>query len=288
MAIRLGDMATRCPICGAENPEGKKFCGDCGSKLPEPYSSSVPLTGQSEIKRDWKGLKAFVSSRRGRAILIAVVVTIVVCIVLVATLGYYYEPVRGTLSPSSTTIVKGGSVQFDFNPSQGIAPFKFAWNFGDGTGSSEKAPIHTYVVTGSYVVTVTVTDGAGVKGSWTTAINVRLPLVFIDSVQVTFTAVLGTSNTTLTSAYDYNMWVDGTIEVSHGAHPNSYIVGLLSGTTHTFQVQILQSWGTKSDDKGSMTMPTTSSDLHCILWYSTWTHSFMTDGIMAAFALLPA
>ena len=24
---------TTCPSCGAENPEGKKFCGDCGSAL---------------------------------------------------------------------------------------------------------------------------------------------------------------------------------------------------------------------------------------------------------------
>jgi len=23
----------KCPNCGAENPEGKKFCGDCGSPL---------------------------------------------------------------------------------------------------------------------------------------------------------------------------------------------------------------------------------------------------------------
>jgi class 3 adenylate cyclase len=32
-----------CPKCGAENPEGKKFCGDCGSPLGQP---AVP-SGQS-------------------------------------------------------------------------------------------------------------------------------------------------------------------------------------------------------------------------------------------------
>jgi len=28
-----GEMAMKCPNCGAENAEGKKFCGDCGSVI---------------------------------------------------------------------------------------------------------------------------------------------------------------------------------------------------------------------------------------------------------------
>jgi predicted nucleic acid-binding Zn ribbon protein len=26
-------MAMKCPVCGAENPDDKKFCGECGSEL---------------------------------------------------------------------------------------------------------------------------------------------------------------------------------------------------------------------------------------------------------------
>ncbi len=29
-----GVVAMRCSSCGAENPESKKFCGDCGKPLP--------------------------------------------------------------------------------------------------------------------------------------------------------------------------------------------------------------------------------------------------------------
>ena len=28
----------KCPNCNAENAEGMKFCGECGTKLPEPMN----------------------------------------------------------------------------------------------------------------------------------------------------------------------------------------------------------------------------------------------------------
>ena len=37
-------------------------------------------------------------------------------------------------------------------------PLSFAWDFGDSSGSSERDPVHTYTVWGSYPVTLTVTD----------------------------------------------------------------------------------------------------------------------------------
>jgi len=33
-------MATPCPHCKAENPDDKKFCGDCGTRLTDPFSTS--------------------------------------------------------------------------------------------------------------------------------------------------------------------------------------------------------------------------------------------------------
>jgi hypothetical protein len=32
----------KCPSCGAENPDGKEFCGDCGAKLPDEVPAAVP------------------------------------------------------------------------------------------------------------------------------------------------------------------------------------------------------------------------------------------------------
>ncbi len=32
----------KCPACGAENPEGKEFCGDCGARLPHEDATAIP------------------------------------------------------------------------------------------------------------------------------------------------------------------------------------------------------------------------------------------------------
>jgi len=34
-------MATQCPHCNAANPDGKKFCGDCGAALADPLAANV-------------------------------------------------------------------------------------------------------------------------------------------------------------------------------------------------------------------------------------------------------
>jgi len=40
-------LPVACPHCGAENPTGKRFCGECGSPLLEASSTSVPRTQPS-------------------------------------------------------------------------------------------------------------------------------------------------------------------------------------------------------------------------------------------------
>ncbi len=38
-------MATICTNCGFNNPPGMRFCGNCGTRLPEPaLSEQVPLS----------------------------------------------------------------------------------------------------------------------------------------------------------------------------------------------------------------------------------------------------
>jgi PKD repeat protein len=39
----------------------------------------------------------------------------------------------------------------------------WVWNFGDGTGSSERNPVHSYATAGSYAVTLTVRDNDGAE-----------------------------------------------------------------------------------------------------------------------------
>ncbi|MBU4151670.1 MAG: PKD domain-containing protein [Proteobacteria bacterium] len=46
------------------------------------------------------------------------------------------------------------------------------WDFGDVSQSSDQHPIHTYVIAGTYAVTLTVTDGNGLTGSATQLVTV--------------------------------------------------------------------------------------------------------------------
>jgi PKD repeat protein len=59
--------------------------------------------------------------------------------------GFDYSAVLGTISFTST--------------SQGADAY--SWNFGDGTTSNEASPVHTYSTSGSYTVTLTVTNDCG-------------------------------------------------------------------------------------------------------------------------------
>ncbi len=60
---------------------------------------------------------------------------------------------------------QGHSVAFGSEVEFGTPPYSFAWNFGDGTGSLEADPSHTYSQTGLFRATLTVTDALGVSAS---------------------------------------------------------------------------------------------------------------------------
>ena len=38
-----GEMVMKCPKCGAEYPEGQKFCGNCGGSLDDPPEARLGL-----------------------------------------------------------------------------------------------------------------------------------------------------------------------------------------------------------------------------------------------------
>jgi PKD repeat protein len=63
-------------------------------------------------------------------------------------------------------------VAFTCTPSGGTEPYTYAWQFGDGSTSTSQNPSHTYGVSGTYTVNVTVTDSAMHSTRWTTTITV--------------------------------------------------------------------------------------------------------------------
>jgi hypothetical protein len=264
-------MAMRCPICEAENPNGTRFCGVCGAVIQQTVSHepSPPVASQTRLRR----LKSYRTSpeastfpvaNKSKKIVAIAVIAAVVIVAVAASLAYYYQPVRGRGWSSDATIVRGSGVGFSFVPSQGVGPYSYAWSFGDGSYSSLQEPRHTYSATGTYSVSVTVRDAAGMKCVWQTTIKVRLPLVFIDSVSYPqyLAALMGSTQLVLL--------VDGT-QVSTG-------YALSPGTTHSIELKILwvMDFGgghvysqTATDDKGSVTAPTAhDNDLHCVLHYN--------------------
>ena len=65
-------------------------------------------------------------------------------------------PARADFSWDPVPAVKGGPVQFR-DRSTGN-PLTWSWDFGDGSGSTERDPIHTFPATGSYQVTLHVAN----------------------------------------------------------------------------------------------------------------------------------
>lgn len=61
------------------------------------------------------------------------------------------------------TGASGNRVSFARKVQGGKTPYKYTWSFGDGTFSTDSVPTHTYAITGSYPVELTVIDAAGTK-----------------------------------------------------------------------------------------------------------------------------
>ncbi|MDD3137163.1 MAG: PKD domain-containing protein, partial [Methanoregula sp.] len=72
------------------------------------------------------------------------------------------SPTVAPVSAFSATPMSGKApLAVQFNDSSANYPTSWAWDFGDGVSSSEKNPSHTYIVAGTYTVSLTVSNPAG-------------------------------------------------------------------------------------------------------------------------------
>ncbi|MEJ7599196.1 MAG: S8 family serine peptidase [Kofleriaceae bacterium] len=73
--------------------------------------------------------------------------------------------------PNASFTYTGTALTFQFTDTSsdggcsGGAVVGWAWDFGDGTTSTEQNPTHTYAAAGTYTVTLTVTDAGGLTGT---------------------------------------------------------------------------------------------------------------------------
>jgi len=69
--------------------------------------------------------------------------------------------------------VGSGTLQFSSTVSGGSPPYTYRWDFGDGMTSAEASPTHAYASTGTYLITLVVTDSGG--HATTTRFSVTVP-----------------------------------------------------------------------------------------------------------------
>jgi PKD repeat protein len=61
-----------------------------------------------------------------------------------------------------------------------MEPLSYQWDFGDGSPVvSEENPQHLYTAAGTYMVTLTVMDGAGKSGTFTSRVEIVPIRIFL-------------------------------------------------------------------------------------------------------------
>lgn len=66
-----------------------------------------------------------------------------------------------------------GTIQFTGSAQDGVPPYSYHWNFGDGASSSEQNPTHSYASAGNYSVVLSVTDAQDITISDQTWVKIN-------------------------------------------------------------------------------------------------------------------
>lgn len=86
-------------------------------------------------------------------------------------------PPNAAFNPTQATVLAGSPVSFD--GTQSSDPYgritAYSWNFGDGGSSTAAQPSHSYGKTGTFTVTLSVTDNSGNRSSTSHQIKVIAP-----------------------------------------------------------------------------------------------------------------
>lgn len=173
------------------------------------------------------------------------------------------SPSTGT-APLSVTFSSAGSIDPDGDT------LAYSWNFGDGSAASTQAnPTHVYSANGTYVATLTVSDGRGGTANATVMVTVgnRAPTATIQSPAGTLTYKVGDVVTFSGSGSDPE---DGALS---GARLSWQIVihHCPSGSCHTHQLT------TASGSSGSFTVPDHGDDSYFELVLTATDSGGLTD-----------
>ncbi|WP_076414115.1 immune inhibitor A domain-containing protein [Shewanella sp. UCD-KL12] len=178
-----------------------------------------------------------------------------------ATVRFNYNGVTPPPPPSSDlsssftmTQEVPGTVTFTASVEGGDGNYTYLWNFGDSSATSaEEMPVYTYADSGSYLVTLTVTDGQGASVESMQAVTVSLPVApiagftFVTSdLSVTFTD----TTTGGEGAMSY-LWNFGDGQTSTAQSPTHTYA---SAGSYTVMMTVTDSLGMESSRSSSITV----------------------------------
>ena len=176
---------------------------------------------------------------------------------------------------------KGVAVQFDGSASNDPngKPVTFAWNFGDpasgaANSSTLATPAHTYLRAGSYMVTLTVTDAAGIASTTTTTAVIANIAPNVSAISGA-TLLLGERYTAAGSFADADpdTWTatvnygDGTGTQGLALNGKSFSLshGYAAAGTHTVLVTVADDDGGAGTSSASVTVMTPQQGIHATL-----------------------
>ena len=133
------------------------------------------------------------------------------------------------LTPNFSIATSGLTATFtDSSTDIGATITGYAWNFGDGSTSTARSPVHTYVIAGTYTATETVTDSTGKTASK----SAQVPLAAATPPLVNnggFESAGGTGWTASSGILCTNSTCSG--QAAHGGTGFAWLDGY--GTAHT-------------------------------------------------------
>jgi PKD repeat protein len=172
-----------------------------------------------------------------------------------ASISFKPQPISASFTYSPSNPSAQTPIFFNASANGGTPPYGFSWNFGDGTLATGENVVHTYSSTGSFMVTVIVTDNAGAKNQTTRIVTVQPsppPVVTVNSpapnpaiTGATVNLSFAVSSSTTISGIAVN-WGDGTA------------VDFLPGTATT-DTHVYASTGAKQSQTFTITVSGTNA-----------------------------
>jgi PKD repeat protein len=175
-------------VVATQGPDGMRLYVDGVERATNPTTTGSSYTGYWRAGGDrcWTGTtSSYLAGQLDDVAIYPVALS-------AAQVGEHYVASGRTLAnrpptASFTSAATFLSVAFDSSASSDLdGPLAgWSWTFGDGTTSTEQNPVHVYAASGTYPVTLTVTDPGGLSASTTRSVTVganQVPTATFDAV----------------------------------------------------------------------------------------------------------